>query len=324
MPFGHRNGIPETSEETTPLSMHAPTDTFRFVTREACPVCLAARRRTLIDLALHEPPLSGYLEAFYSGRISPRRLTGARYLLQECLDCGLLYQRDIPDADFLSEIYDPSGNTDYTRARPSRDRQRYASQVESFLAHLHLPSRDVHVLDYGAGGGDWLAAAAERGCRTFAAEMSFEMSRRLTACGHEVVDPEALPPDTFHFINADQVFEHLAAPGAVASRLAGALRPGGILRVSVPNGKPVKARLKAPDWTAPKGSPRSLNAVAPLEHINCFGFVSLLTLGRLAGVRPLTSRLRRPWSGSGRPSLMDSIRHRLRTPRGLKAHFVRP
>ena len=279
----------------------------------------------LLDLPLHEPPLSLYMEAFYGGRIDPHRLRAGRYVLLECSSCRLLYQRDIPRASLLIEIYDSPVHAEVTRSRSPRDRAAYASQIESLLAYLRLPSRDVRVLDYGAGLGDWLSVAAGRGCVTFAAELSSDKSRRLAAAGHEILHPDALPPGTFHMINAEQVFEHLVAPHDAARCLVAALRPGGILRISVPNGKPVVARLADADWMAPKGSRRSLNAVAPLEHINCYRLGSLRRLGCLAGARPFAYPILAGRLGQqGALLLAQSIRHRLRSPRGLKVLFARP
>jgi hypothetical protein len=80
---------------------------------------------------------------------------------------------------------------------------------------------------------------------------------------------DELPVDRFHFINAEQVFEHLVAPAQVMQWLAGSLVHGGLLRISVPNGAGVESLVAQADWAASKGSPRSLNAIAPLEHINC-------------------------------------------------------
>ncbi len=39
------------------------------------------------------------------------------------------------------------------------------------------------------------------------------------------------------------------------------------------------------DWTADKKSPNSLNAIAPLEHINCFNGFALQKLIELCGLK---------------------------------------
>src|SRR5262249_52675458 len=143
----------------------------------------------------------------------------------------------------------------------------------------------VEVLDYGMGWGSWLQMAQAFGCVAVGAELSATRAG-APAPGIEVVGADDLPEGRFHFVNTEQVFEHLIRPTETADRLVAALRPGGLLRISVPNGRPVRALLAQPDWTAPKRSARSLNAVAPLEHVNCFTHEVLARLATTVGVRP--------------------------------------
>jgi SAM-dependent methyltransferase len=96
---------------------------------------------------------------------------------------------------------------------------------------------------------------------------------------------DEIPARRFDLINAEQVFEHLPEPLDTLRHLSRGLKPGGLLRIGVPNGTGLKQSLAAWDWTAPKGSARSLNAVAPLEHLNCFTRTSLLVLAETAGLR---------------------------------------
>jgi 2-polyprenyl-3-methyl-5-hydroxy-6-metoxy-1,4-benzoquinol methylase len=131
-----------------------------------------------------------------------------------------------------------------------------------------------------------------------------------------------LPADRFHFINTEQVFEHLVDPMAELLRLASALRPGGLVRISVPNGTAVESRLSNPDWNAAKGSPRSLNAVAPLEHINCFNHRSLETLGVRAGLRRFTYPARQYLDSWERARFIGSaLLHKINVPSGTLQVF---
>jgi hypothetical protein len=56
--------------------------------------------------------------------------------------------------------------------------------------------------------------------------------------------------------------------------------PGGWIKIAVPDGSKVAGQLQEPDWAS-----RSLNPVAPLEHLTAFGPEALAELGRQAGVR---------------------------------------
>jgi SAM-dependent methyltransferase len=142
----------------------------------------------------------------------------------------------------------------------------------------------------------------------------------------EVLDGAALPAERFHFINTEQVFEHLVDPGLSGERLVAALRPGGILRISVPNGTNVPELLADADWSAPKGSPRSLNAVAPLEHLNCFSYESLTHFGskrlELVPMQYPVRQFLEPWERIR--FAVSAVVHALRPPKGTMLLFRKP
>jgi SAM-dependent methyltransferase len=294
-----------------------------FVQRTRCPVCDSADSRELLDLPFDHPPMSSYLESFYGGRIDPQGLTGGRFVLLKCAGCELIFQRDIPDDELLAYVYGNAvGDIDVRPGRSLRVRQGYSFQVEQLLKYWKTPPDQVEVLDYGAGGGDWLTMAAAYGCRTYAVELSLSRQDALERRGHTVLDPDHLDAGRFHFINTEQVFEHLVAPMPELQRLVAALRPGGLVRISVPNGSTVEGLLGNPDWTAPKASPESLNAVAPLEHINCFNSGSLETLGGRAGLRRFVYPSRQYFDSWERVRFIASaLKHKLRPPSGTLQLF---
>jgi predicted SAM-dependent methyltransferase len=116
-------------------------------------------------------------------------------------------------------------------------------------------------------------------------EVSAARIAHATEAGIPVLGWDDLRDKHFDFINAEQVFEHLADPLDTLVRLAAALKPGGIIRINVPPGHDIKRKLQNPDWSLPARSPESLNDVAPLQHLNCFTFESLVRMGAKAGLR---------------------------------------
>jgi SAM-dependent methyltransferase len=87
--------------------------------------------------------------------------------------------------------------------------------------------------------------------------------------GLKVVTPQEIQPDSYHFINAEQVFEHLADPLAVLKSCFGWLQPKGFLRIAVPDGGKVDQQMKKGVWSI------SEMPTMPLEHINTFTPASL-------------------------------------------------
>jgi SAM-dependent methyltransferase len=272
--------------------------------------------------------LSAYLDTFYAGRLPPSRLAEHRYQLDACEGCGLLFQRQAPTDAFLAELYDELAIGDGDTVGATRGlavRRGYAHDVEQLVKYWRLPPQQLSVLDYGAGFGLWLKMANAFGCRTTAAEFSSTKVELAQERGDELISVDAIPEDSFHFINVEQVMEHLVHPRVVVDSLARALVPGGLLRISVPNGASIPASLARPDWTIGKGRVGSLNAIAPLEHLNCFTNQSLVSLGTRAGLEPFQYPLRQFLEPDERLRFIASaLLHQVRRPRGTLVYFRRP
>jgi hypothetical protein len=121
----------------------------------------------------------------------------------------------------------------------------------------------------------------------------------------------------FDVINLEQVLEHLVDPIEVLSHLRDSLEKNGILRVSVPDGRKMAARL-APLTPTTSVEPGYLMPVQPLEHLNCFTHASLAAIGQSAGLRLVRPSLRKLYDsvagwcslkGAGRNLVRPIYRH---------------
>jgi SAM-dependent methyltransferase len=294
-----------------------------LVERAGCPVCGGRSASVRMDLPYDAPPIEQYLLSFYGGRLDPARLAGERYRLMRCPDCSLVYQRDVPAADFLAELYGElidEPEAELQRRRGLAVRRAYASQVERAVSLFGLPSVELDVLDFGAGSGMWLRFAQAYGCRTAAVELTVGAGGTVPGADRTYA-VDALPEAAFHYVNAEQVFEHLVDPALEMDRIARSLRPGGIVRVGVPSTTGLDPALAASDWSAPKGTARSLNAVAPLEHLNCYAGRSLQRLGVDGGLEPFRPPWRSYLVADFRPAeLVAAVRDRVRRVSGV-AYF---
>ncbi len=262
-----------------------------FTARTSCPACRGVISRCLYECRYDEPPISDYVRHYYEavGIVEMERLRGANYRLLQCGDCGLVYQQEVPDDALLERLYEHWIDPELAKGR---DRQRrelasysmHAQEILQLLTALGRP-RDVRVLDFGMGWGDWASMARALGCETFGVEISRSRIEHARELGIPVVDPGRLADERFDLINAEQVFEHLPEPLETLRTLASALRPGGLIKVCVPNGRSIVRRLRRADWSAPRDTRRSLHAVQPLEHLNCFDHAALVAMGHRAGLR---------------------------------------
>ncbi len=279
------------------------TDRY-FEKRTNCPACTSERRREVYSAPFTEPPVSTHLREYYAayGGVEFEYLAGASFVLDECLECGLIYQRFIPNDFLMNKLYeewiDPGKVFDVKVKRRGIDHyERQAQEITAIARHLGRRPAELELLDFGMGWGDWCRMAQAYGCSAWGAELSQARIDYAGGFGVPVITWDEIAERRFDFIKTEQVFEHLPNPLETLRYLGAALKPDGILKVSVPNAWNMKARLAVMDWSAARGSANSLLSVIPLEHINCYAGDSLERMGRKAGLKAVEVRTRRKQDG---------------------------
>lgn len=269
------------------------------VERQTCPGCYSNRLSCLCDEPYASAGLSAYLTRHYEGRATPLH-RGLMYRLSRCHDCGLAFQAFVPDEALLQEIYDRwvvGPGMEMERHFGLNDYRYLDEQVQFALQHLEKPPGQIKALDFGFGWGHWARMAMAWGCEVWGVELSDVRRERGRSYGIRVVDLDALPSCAFDFINTEQVFEHLTNPREVLERLSAALRPKGLLKISVPDASGALRKLKVKPTFSALGSHEQM-AVAPLEHVNAFTRDSLEAFGRSVGLRPVRPTLRRMYNAT--------------------------
>lgn len=264
-----------------------------FIERTRCPCCLESRFRVLRELPYADPVMRRYLDDFYRdvGGVDHDALAGAVYSVAHCEACGAFFQRDIPDDHLLGKLYeewiDPvKVRQVYECGHPLHHYVCLSRQMETILRHFNRGPAALKVLDLGMGWGNWCLFARAYGCETYGLEVSASRVNHARRLGLNVLNYNELAAHRFHVVRAEQVFEHLPDPLDTLRRLAGLLEPGGMIWISVPDASDLAGRVRQWDWTAPKDSPRSLNALAPLEHLNGFTHAALIAIAGKVGLIP--------------------------------------
>jgi 2-polyprenyl-3-methyl-5-hydroxy-6-metoxy-1,4-benzoquinol methylase len=130
-------------------------------------------------------------------------------------------------------------------ARLYDDKDRgYFSAARTDLLHMLPQGGGLRLLELGAGDGATLRAAKALGLASWVAGIDIvapvsaaEGQPAIDLFLHgdiETLDPVSLPGGLDAVLCAD-VLEHLVEPWRVVSRLAGLLKPGGVLLSSIPN-----------------------------------------------------------------------------------------
>ncbi len=273
-----------------------------FVERERCPGCEGPRRETLFECAYSDDPIRTVVRDAYPTMTDGDRelIGGERYVLDRCDRCGLVWQRFAPGPAVLTQLYESWAAPDQLHGRQDtlRHGQATAQEVMLVLEHFGQSPSAISVLDFGSGWGRWPRMAAAFGCQAYGADLSTEQAAWATGQGVTMLDPDDLPAARFHFINTEQVFEHLVDPLGTVRRLAQALRGGGLLKISVPNAADLDRRLRRGRWDAAKHTADSLNAVHPLEHLNAFTAGAIEAMAVTAGLRRVKIPLREQYAAA--------------------------
>jgi len=262
--------------------------------RNACPGCGLKNIKTIYSSGYLEKPLFDFIKNYYAphGTIDTDCLKGASYILCECNDCGLIFQKEVPNDFLMSKLYEewinPKINIENHKNNDTLGHFiDYAHEIMRIIKMMNRIPSSIRVLDYGTGLAKWALMIKAFGCDVYGTEISYGKKRHAQECGIKIVDLNDSKESQFDLINIDQVLEHLREPLKTLQLLNTYLKPDGIIKVGVPNGVNIKAQLRIMDWEAPKQSKRSLHTVHPLEHINCFNRASLITLVNKAGFKLL-------------------------------------
>ena len=144
--------------------------------------------------------------------------------------------------------------------------------------------RHVRVLDIGCGFGETLAYHEGRGCDAHGIDADENVLRVAERYGLKaragLFHPEDYDPESFDYVTADQVIEHVMSPREFLSGVAAVLRPGGFVVLSTPNSGGLSARLFGRRW---------INWHVPY-HLQQFSRESLRILARHAGLSVVSLR----------------------------------
>lgn len=272
-----------------------------FVDRPRCELCGGGEKKILVSYRFDGPEIGPFLERFYGGRVPLRMLAGAPYEIARCLGCGFAWQTHVVGDQCAALLYSKwissEESLDKKRFGDTSLFEKYATEAREIASLVGKRPHETDVLDFGMGWGYWCRMAAAFGYRTFGYEYSEERRQHARTLGVSVLDAAAgIGAMRFDFINAEQVFEHVVDPVGVLRSLVSSLRPGGSMRIAVPNADGPLSRLERGPVLPPE------KAVQPLEHINCFTRGTLEALGVAAGLTCL---------GSREPAKQESVRSRV-------------
>jgi 2-polyprenyl-3-methyl-5-hydroxy-6-metoxy-1,4-benzoquinol methylase len=223
------------------------------------------------------------------GMIEFEYLDGASFILSECNDCGLVFQQETPNDFLMFKLYeewiDPQlAYQRFLKGRNLVKQERCAGEIMMLIKYFKRSPDQLKFLDFGMGWSKWCLMAKAFCCEVYGTELSQARVEHANQLGVSILNWDELPDHQFDFINTEQVFEHIPKPLETLKHLTYALKPNGLIKISVPDGTGIKKPLKVGDWYASSTSKNSLVPVRPLEHINCFNHSSIVRMAERSGL----------------------------------------
>lgn len=179
------------------------------------------------------------------------------FSLVECVRCGFLYLSPRPSPEEIHQYYP----TRYASYQPAVYEERSLVRCVDRIVGLRQRcdavvrhKRSGRLLDVGCGTGDFLAMMRGhpdwhvRGLEPVEAAATRAQAKYGLAVDLTPLESMSYPSESFDAITLWDVLEHLPEPVASLQRLAGALRPGGVVVVAVPSRDSLDARIFGSDW----------------------------------------------------------------------------
>jgi 2-polyprenyl-3-methyl-5-hydroxy-6-metoxy-1,4-benzoquinol methylase len=210
-------------------------------------------------------------------------------------------------------------------AKPLYKSAYYAEEIVALVKMLNRNPSDIDVLDYGMGWGHWCYMAKAYGCNSFGFDLSEYKQEFARKNGITTIDE--LASKRFDYINTEQVLEHVLYPLETVRILCESLKPGGILKISVPNGERInKEKLLVDSANLARSG---VHLVSPLMHINTFNYNSIITMAEKAKLKPVRVPMKCEYSNVHLLNLKQGMKTILRPlyrrfARTTYLHFKKP
>lgn len=222
----------------------------------------------------------------------------AGFRFRDCVGCRTLFVDRLPGEEELARFYQDPARDRGSNLCWEVETRHDVSSLDRALGAAERSTGRGPVLDVGCGAGHFLARARDRGWHDLTGlELSPEAAALArTRSGARVIEgtlDAPLPDGHYAIVTMWDVLEHLRAPRQALKRVAGLVRPGGIVAISTPNRFGVAIQVR--------GS-RSV-VICPPEHLLLASRRGLVIALRAAGLEPTgvwSEDLRiREWLGGG-------------------------
>jgi len=177
------------------------------------------------------------------------------YDFAQCLECGFVFTRDCPSAEFLRRYYEPifTGPTGVHTPTGGVGRRLKYWVFKSWIRSFYPKRQVIRTLEIGCGQGDLLRAVQHdpcfeaRGLDYADGPLGYARSLGLRVDKGDIQSMR-FGDGTFDLVVALHVLEHVHDLDATLADIYRVLRPGGLVFVVCPCVSHIKARWAGTRW----------------------------------------------------------------------------
>lgn len=265
-----------------------------IILRDKCPCCNSISSKSIFKRSFDEELIKKYMNEAYQGNADIGFLENVLFEIAKCNDCNLSFQKYVLDEQRLNELYDkwidPNLAKYWHKNSNTHKKSVFNSYILNYVKNIQKrEARNIKILDYGAGFGEFLLSAINMGfIYSYAYEYSTERIKILEEKGIKCIDYNN--STLFDFIIINQVLEHLTYPTEAMKNIISRLNKNGIVYIAVPNCSYIEKKLEnTENITDAKELHQVLlgASVGAFQHINFFNNYNLKLLCRNLGLIPI-------------------------------------
>ncbi|MHA1252652.1 MAG: class I SAM-dependent methyltransferase, partial [Candidatus Helarchaeota archaeon] len=250
---------------------------------EKCEICGSMNKKILLNMSYLDKKVMDFISQYYN--IDNYDIfKSMEYKILKCNNCGFIWQYHILNDALSKKLYNEWIDLNHSFKKKLFNKLLingfFHEQlvIKSFFPHLY--NHKIKILDYGAGWGFYCNYMKGYNFEVYAFEISNKKIHYIKEKFKiKLVSLNDIANYKFHYINLNQVLEHIENPRKTLKSLSNSLYKFGIIHISVPNGKNIEKKIKS------KSFKLGINPIHPLEHINCFTPKSLINLSKILNLK---------------------------------------
>ena len=253
--------------------------------RNKCPFCENRNLTKIFSKSYKDPQIQNFLKSYYNNKKILKILKNDYYTLIECLDCRLIFQKNIPDYKLSEFLYDKvisAKKSLYKKKNLDIENfEQYFKDAKIINNLCKKKNNQINILEFGCGWGYWANLMRSLNFNVETVEFSKKRSQFLKKRGIKNHLKLTSVKKKFDIIYTDQVLEHLETPNKIIKDLNKKLKIGGFMIHKFPSTKNFKNKLKN-NYKIKK------DCAHPLEHINLINKKSMYALAQKLKLKPLS------------------------------------